>query len=298
MRASPNIDEFQVRSRGVRIAARVMGSGPALLLLHGYPETQRMWDRVLPGLARDHTVVTVDLRGYGASGRPDDDADHVAYSKRAMAADQLAVLDHLGIDRVDVVGHDRGGRVAHRLTLDHPDRVRSIAVLDIVPTAHMFANVDRQMAETYFHWFFLTRPSPLPERLIGDNVEAWMQSRFDGRSVHGPVIDDDTFEEYVRSMAAPGGVAATCADYRAAATIDLVHDRTDREAGRRVRAPLLALWGISSYVGRSFDVTQTWREYAAHVDGYGIDADHYLPEENPDDTVAALRSFWEQVRGA
>lgn len=296
MRSSPDIEAFRVRSGDVTIAARVAGGGPAVLLLHGYPETQRMWDRVLPELARDHTVVTIDLRGYGSSDRPTDDDDHSTYSKRVMARDAIAALDHLDIDQVDVVGHDRGGRVSHRLALDHPDRVRSVAVLDIVPTLHMFTNVDRSMAETYFHWFFLTRPSPLPETLIAADTAAWMRSRFDGRSAHGPVIDDETFEHYLRSMTAPGGIASTCADYRAAATIDLAHDRADRDAGRAVQAPLLALWGTSSYVGRSFDVTRVWREYAADVDGHGIDADHYLPEESPDDTVTALRTFWARVR--
>ncbi|UYM04242.1 alpha/beta fold hydrolase [Solicola gregarius] len=298
MPSAPDVEEIRVSNDGVTIAARVAGTGPAVLLLHGYPETQRMWDRVLFELARDHTVVTADLRGYGQSGRPHDDPEHRTYSKRAMAQDQIGVLDALGIDTADVVGHDRGGRVAHRLALDHPQRVRSIAVLDIVPTLHMFTHVDRSMAETYFHWFFLTRPSPLPESLIAADTEAWMRSRFAGRNVRGPVIDDDTFGQYVRSMRAPGGIAATCADYRAAATTDLDHDRADRTAGRVVSAPLLALWGASSYVGRSFDVTAVWSEYAAVVDGHAIDADHYLAEENPDDTVAALRTFWARVRRA
>ena len=291
-------EQVHLRVDGVTIAARVAGSGPAVLLLHGYPETQRMWSRVRADLLRDHTVVTTDLRGYGASDRPADDADHETYGKRAMAADQVAVLDQLGIDCVDVVGHDRGGRVAHRLALDHADRVRSVAVLDIVPTLHMFTNVDLAMAETYFHWFFLTRPSPLPESLIGADPRAWMRSRFDGRTAHGPVIDAETFEHYLHSMTATGGIAATCADYRAAATVDLVHDRADRDAGRVITSPLLALWGASSYVGRSFDVTEVWREYAADVTGHAVDSDHYLAEENPDATVAALRTFWARVRSA
>ena len=298
MDSTPGAEQIRVRNEGVTIAAQVAGSGPPVLLLHGYPETQRMWRAVRADLVRDHTVLTTDLRGYGSSDRPADDSDHRAYSKRAMAADQIAVLDELGIDTVDVVGHDRGGRVAHRLALDHPDRVRSVAVLDIVPTLHMFTNVDRAMAETYFHWFFLTRPSPLPEALVAADTTAWMRSRFDGRSTRGPVIDDETFEHYVRSIAAPGGIAATCADYRAAATIDLDHDRSDREAGRRITAPLLALWGASSYVGRSFDVARVWRQYATDTTDQAIDSDHYLAEENPDDTVAALRTFWAQVRRA
>lgn len=292
MTTSSGARSVRVRTADVTVAASITGSGPATLLLHGYPETQRMWAEIAPQLAAERTLITTDLRGYGESDRPDDDPEHITYSKRAMAADQIAVMDQLGFETFDVVGHDRGGRVAHRLALDHLERVRSVAVLDIVPTLHMFDHVDRAMAESYFHWFFLTRPAPLPERLIAGDLEAWMRSRFDGRCVREPAVSAESFDHYLAAMAAPGGVAATCADYRAAATIDLTHDRADRDAGALVETPLLALWGKHSYVGRTFDVVDAWRQYAVDVAGLGIESDHYIAEEAPAETAVALRSFW------
>lgn len=273
---------------GVRIATTVFGDGPPLLLLHGYPEMRGMWRRVAPALADEFTIVATDLRGYGESDAPAGER----YSKREMAADQLAVMTSLGFEDFFVAGHDRGGRVAHRIGLDAPDRVRALAVLDIVPTLHMFENVDRAMATSYFHWFFLTVPGGLPADLIGADPDRWLRSRFEQRWTTRDPLDSETFARYLECFRRPGVIEATCADYRAAATVDLDHDRADAAAGRVLEMPLLALWGADSYVGRAFDVVEVWSAYAREVVGSAIGADHYLPEEAPDETVAALAAFF------
>jgi haloacetate dehalogenase len=286
----------RVVREGVGLAAWSGGRGPTerppVLLLHGYPQTSLMWRHVVPALLTERRVVLMDLRGYGASDAPLSTADDATYAKREMAADAVAVLDALGIERADVVGHDRGARVAHRLCLDRPERVSSVAVLDVVPTLHMFEHVDRRMAEAYFHWFFLTRPGGLPEALIRADVEAWMRSRFAGRHAPERPLDEGAVTTYVEAFRRPGVVEATCADYRAAAGVDLEHDRADREAGRRIEAPLLVGWGTRGYVGTSFDVAGVWAEYATTMSSVAIDADHYVAEENPAETLAALTAFW------
>lgn len=278
---------------GVEIEAEVRGGGPAVLLLHGYPESRRMWDEVAPALAAERTVVAADLRGYGGSAKPAPAADGTTYAKRAMAADQRQLMAALGFDRFDVVGHDRGARVGHRLALDHPDAVRSLTVMDVVPTLHMFEHVDRAMAATYFHWFFLALESELPARLIEAAPAVWLRSRFEGRRAGGGMpISERRLAEYERWFATSQAIAATCADYRAAATVDLDADRADRDRGHTVQAPLLALWGSDSYVGRSFDVVATWAPYAAGaVEGAPIRSDHYMAEERPAETAAVLARF-------
>ncbi|WP_334149848.1 alpha/beta fold hydrolase [Microbacterium sp.] len=274
---------------GVAISAEVRGSGSPVLLLHGYPETKAMWREVGDVLAEEHTVVAADLRGYGDSAKP----RGTHYAKRDMARDQVALMRQLGFPRFAVVGHDRGGRVAHRMALDHADAVASLAVLDIVPTLHMFEHVDRPMATAYFHWFFLARDDGMPEALIGADRESWLRSRFTGRRHDGDALPD-AYDEYLRCFDIDT-VHASGADYRAAATIDLEHDACDREAGRTVDCPTLALWGAHSYVGRNFDVLATWAPYAPDVTGAAIDADHYLAEEAPAPTASALRAFLSQV---
>jgi haloacetate dehalogenase len=288
----PGFAEHRIVAGGTEIHARTAGSGPPLLLLHGYPQSLWMWHRVAPALADSFTVVLADLRGYGRSSAPPPDPSGAVYSKRAMAADQAALMTELGHDRFGVVGHDRGGRVAHRLALDHGDRVAALAVLDIVPTLHMFENVDLAMATSYFHWFFLTQPGGLPEQLIGADPDTWMRSRFEGRHAGPFPFDPEAMTEYLTAFRDPAVIAATCADYRAAATIDLEHDRESRGRQQMVTAPLLALWGSHSYVGRHFDVMDTWRNYAAAVDGAAIEADHYLAEEAPAATARQLGRFF------
>lgn len=274
------------------IAANIGGSGPPVLLLHGYPQSRAMWHLVAPRLAEHYTVIAADLRGYGDSGAPQGDV----YDKRSMARDQLALMRHLGFERFAVIGHDRGGRVAHRLALDAPNRVNSVAALDIVPTLHMFENVDRAIATGYFHWFFLTQPT-IAEELIRAAPSAWLQSRFAGRSLRPSVIDPLAAAEYERCFDTDT-IAASCADYRAAATVDLDHDRADLDAARTVDVPLLAIWGEGSFVGRNFDVLQTWQPFCTNVTGHAVPSDHYVAEEAPDQTVEALLEFLATVHGA
>ena len=277
---------------GVAIRVRVGGDGPPLLLLHGYPQTHACWHRVAPlMIAAGFRVVAADLRGYGDSSKPVSASDHAPYSKRAMAADQVAVMRALGHVRFAVAGHDRGGRVAHRMALDHPQAVARVAVLDIAPTATMYSRTDMAFATGYYHWFFLIQPAPLPERLIGADPDfylrfklgAWSQGR-DG------FFAPEAVAEYLRCFADPATIVATCEDYRAAATIDLEHDAAD--AGRRVEAPLLALWGERGLVGRSYDVLASWREKAREVRGHALPAGHYLPEEAPEAVAEALAGFF------
>jgi len=276
---------------GVAIRARVAGEGRPVLLLHGYPQTHACWHRVAPLLvAAGFRVVAADLRGYGDSSKPASSADHAAYSKRAMAADQVAVMRALGHDRFAVAGHDRGGRVVHRMALDHPGAVGRLAVLDIAPTATMYARTDMAFATGYYHWFFLIQPAPLPERLIGADPEFYLRRKLAAWDRGPDTFAPEAFAEYLRCFGDPASIAATCEDYRAAATIDLQHDAA--EADRRVEAPLLALWGERGLVGRTYDVLATWREKAVDVRGHALPTGHYLPEEAPDATAEALAAFF------
>ncbi|MCR9086498.1 MAG: alpha/beta hydrolase [Rhodobacteraceae bacterium] len=272
----------------VGIHVRVGGDGPPVLLLHGYPQTHVCWHLVAPQLVEaGFTVVCPDLRGYGDSDKPESGPDHAPYSKRAMAADQVAVMRALGFDRFHLAGHDRGGRVAHRLALDHPQAVRSVAVLDIAPTQTMYARTDRRFATGYYHWFFLIQPAPLPERLIGADPEFYLRQKIAAWNRTGmEVFAPEALAEYIRCFCDPDAIAASCEDYRAAATIDLDHDAADAEA--RISAPLLALWGERGLVGQLYDVLETWREKAVDVRGTGLPCGHFLPEEVPDATAAAL----------
>jgi haloacetate dehalogenase len=285
------IDGFEhtrIETPEASIAASWGGSGPTLLLLHGYPQTRAMWHRVAPRLAERFTVVLTDLRGYGDSSKPAGDAEHRTYSKRAMAADQVAVMRSLGFDRFAVVGHDRGGRVGHRLALDHPERVTHLAVLDIVPTFHVFERADRHMAMAYYHWFFLAQPFDLPERLIGADPRAYLHRKIGGWGTGLEVFAPEALAEYERCFDA-ATVHASCEDYRAAATVDLEHDGQDRD--RRIEAPLLALWGANGFVGRHYDVLDVWRAYARDVRGEALPSGHYLAEERPIETAQALEAF-------
>jgi haloacetate dehalogenase len=280
---------------GVEIAVWSAGDGPPVLLLHGYPQTHAMWHRVAPALADRFTVVVPDLRGYGASGKPPGSADHVEYAKRTMAADQVAVMAALGFEQFAVVGHDRGGRVGHRLAIDHPERVQRLAVLDIVPTHEVFRTTDEALARAYFHWFFLSTPYDLPERLIGGDPEYFLRFALRAWSGNPDCFDPAVVDEYVAAFRDPATVHATCEDYRAAASIDLEHDEADMDA--RLRCPVLVLWGGRGFVGRRYDVLECWGRRAEQVSGAALDCGHFVPEEAPEATVAALEKFLSDVPG-
>lgn len=279
----------RVSTSGAAINLRHAGTGPPVLLLHGYPQTHAMWHRVAPALADDYHVVCADLRGYGDSDKPASGSDHAAYSKRAMAADMVEVMAALGHDSFAVVGHDRGGRVAHRMALDHPAVVTRVAVLDIAPTLYMYEHTDMQFATGYYHWFFLIQPNGLPEKLIGADPDYFLGSKLAHWSAAESVFAPDAVTEYMRCFRDPATIHASCEDYRAAAGIDLEHDRAD--LGDRVAVPMLALWGAHGFVSRLYDVLATWQERALSVDGRALDCGHFLPEEAPAATIAALRSF-------
>lgn len=289
----PGFQRRRVRTRGAVINLVQGGDGPPVLLLHGYPETHAMWHRVAPALARDYTVVCPDLRGYGDSSKPKGLPDHANYSKRAMAQDMADVMRALGHERFHVVGHDRGGRVAHRLARDHGGRVRSLTVLDISPTLRMYESADMAFARAYYHWFFLIQPAPLPESLLRNQVPGYILGRI-GRGPRGlRAFDRRALAEYVRCFRDPRTIHATCEDYRASAGIDLEHDRRDRR--RRLRMPVLALWGKHGVIERLFDCLADWRAVARDVQGHALPCGHFLPEERPAEVLRELRRFLAEV---
>jgi haloacetate dehalogenase len=267
------------------IRTRHGGSGPPLLLLHGHPQTHFMWHRVAPRLARDFTVVMTDLRGYGESSKPATTADHMPYSKRAMAQDQVAVMRQLGFEQFFVAGHDRGGRCAYRMALDQPAQVRKLAVLDIIPTGEAFQRANMAFGLGYWHWFFLAQPAPLPERMIGcDPDNYYFRS---GREL----FDPEALDDYLRCCHDPATIHAMCEDYRAGATIDYQLDQADRGT-KRIQCPVLALWGKRGAIAAWYDVLAIWRDWADDVSGRAIDSGHYLAEEAPDATCTALQTFF------
>jgi haloacetate dehalogenase len=275
----------------VTINAIVGGSGPPLLLLHGHPQTHAIWHRVAPRLAEHFTVVACDLRGYGESSKPQGAPDHANYSKRAMAADMLAVMQSLGFATFRVLAHDRGARVAHRLALDHPDAVERMALLDIAPTLAMYEQTSDTFARAYWHWFFLIQPAPLPERLIEADPAAYVRDVMGKRSAGLAPFDPRALAEYQRCLALPGAAHGICEDYRAAATIDLEHDRFDRDAGNRLALPLMVLWGEQGVVGRCFDPLAEWQRVADDVQGAALPCGHYIAEEAPDMLLERVLPF-------
>ncbi len=276
----------RVETGEATIRARIGGSGPGLLLLHGNPQTHLMWHRIAPALAEHFTVVAADLRGYGESSKPPTDAEHEPYSKRAMARDQVAVMRHFGFERFALCGHDRGGRVGYRMALDHPGVVTRLAVLDIVPTWEAFSRADMAFGLSYWHWFFLAQPYDLPERLLAAEPEKALFRN--GVEAFAP----EALQEYNRCLRDPETVHAICEDYRAAATIDFAHDAEDREAGRRIACPLLVLWGSRGNLEEWYDVPEVWRGWAEDVQGRSIDSGHYIPEEAPEETLSEIRAFF------
>ncbi len=289
----------QIQTQGAHAAVRVGGQpdGPALVLLHGFPQTHVMWHRVARELAPHFTLVLPDLRGYGDSSHAPGASDHSTYSKRAMAQDVIDVVDALGIDTFFLCGHDRGGRVAHRLAVDHPARVRRLCVIDIAPTLDMYARTDMAFARAYYHWFHLIQPAPLPELMIGGNALTYLHAKLGGwgskqDGARLPHIEPQALAEYERCFCRTEAIHSACEDYRASAGIDLDHDRESRERGQRIACDTLVLWGERGVVQKLFDPLALWQaQCAGTVSGQAMPAGHFIPEELPEATAAALRSF-------
>jgi haloacetate dehalogenase len=279
-----------------RIFARVGGEGPPLLLLHGYPQTHVMWHRVAPDLAKKFTLVIPDLPGYGRSDVPKTDADHTPFTKRAMAQVMIEVMEKIGHARFALAGHDRGGRVAYRLALDHPGRLSQLAVLDILPTYEYWAKMNRDFALKIYHWTFLAQPHPVPENLIQSNSDDYFGATFKRwAKAGGPnPFDPRAVAHYLTAFRDPLRIHAACEDYRAGAYADFEHDKADRDAGNRITVPMLALWGGAGIAASGATPLDIWRNWATDVRGAAVDAGHFLAEENPQATADALLKFFSE----
>lgn len=288
----PGFVRGTVQTTGATINVLRGGQGEPLLLLHGHPETHVAWHKVAGELAKDYTVVLPDLRGYGDSSKPEGGENHANYSFRAMALDQVEVMRHLGFDSFFVAGHDRGGRVVHRLCLDHPQNVRKATVMDIAPTLTMYRDTNQEFATKYVWWFLQIQPFPLPEHLIGLDPAYYLKEHLEVQNKTPGAVTPEALAEYLRCYACTGTIHAVCEDYRAAASIDLEQDEADDTAGRKVTVPLQALWGAKGVVGKLWDVLATWRPKVAGTPaGKALDCGHLLPEEQPEAVIEALRSF-------
>ena len=276
-----------------RFRLRRGGKGPPLLLLHGNPQTHAMWHKVAPALARAFTVFCPDLRGYGESFKPPATADHASAAKREMARDMVELMAHFGHEQFFLAGHDRGARVAHRLALDHPGRVRRLAVMDIIPTLEHFERADMAFGLGYYHWFWLAQPHPFPETLIGAAPEAWWRAHTSREPKPAGFFAAEALADYLAAARDPDMIRGMCEDYRAAASIDLEHDRESRAAGQKIRCPLLVLWGAKAKIAAWYDALAIWRSYcAAPVSGGPVASGHYLAEEAPEAVLRELKAFF------
>lgn len=301
MASIPGFAQHRIRTGEAEIFVAAAGAGPAVLLLHGFPETHLMWRDIAPVLARDFTVVCADLRGYGASSCPASAADHAPYAKRAMAADMVEVMRSLGHDRFALAGHDRGGRVAYRLALDHPDAVGRLAVLDIVPTLDAWDHADARLALSFWPWSLLAQPEPLPERLLAGAPGAVVDDALSGWGSAPETFPPEVREAYAAALSDPGHIHAICEEYRAAAALDLEHDKADRRAGRRIACPLLALWaadgGLDSWYAGLGGPLALWRGWADETRGQAVPGGHFFPEAQPVRTAELLRRFFQGQDG-
>ena len=289
----PGFKSELIEVNGVKIMTRKGGSGQPLLLLHGHPQTHAIWHRVAQQLAKSHTVVMTDLRGYGDSSKPQGSHDHLNYSKRVMALDQIEVMRHFGYAQFDVLAHDRGARVAHRLALDHPKAVKRLVLLDIAPTLAMYEKTSNQFARSYWHWFFLIQPAPLPERLIEADPAAYVRDVLGRRSAGLAPFDPRALAEYVRCLELPGTAHGLCEDYRASASIDLVHDQLDIDKKNFLQQAVLVLWGEQGVVNQCFEPLKEWSKLAVNVKGHALPCGHYIPEEAPELLLNQVQSFLE-----
>jgi haloacetate dehalogenase len=293
------LEEFEtteIQTEQTSIFVRWRGNGPPILLLHGFPQTHLMWHSVAPLLTDQFTVVCADLRGYGRSGCPASSANHAPYSKRVMAQDMIAVMTHLGFPSFSVAGHDRGGRVAYRLALDHPTRVERLAVLDVVPTGEVWQRADARFAVAYWPWSLLTQPEPLPERLVSAAPDAIINNALGSWGSAAEAFRPEVREAYIQALSNPASIHAICEEYRAAATLDRQHDEANRQAGRHIQCPLLVLWSsegpLGSWYANVGGPIGVWQGWAADVRGQSLQAGHFFPEEMPKETAAALSSFF------
>lgn len=276
----------------IAISYQIAGNGPPLLLLHGFPQTKVIWHGVAPELAKHFTVVATDLRGYGDSSKPHGKEDHSSYSKRVMASDQSQVMNQLGFQEYGVVGHDRGGRVAHRLAADYGHAIKKLMVLDISPTLAMYEQTTMQFARGYWHWFFLIQKEPIPETLIGANTEFLMKQFMGGRHAGLSIFDPDCWNEYLTAMKNPACLHAMCEDYRAAASIDLEHDRGDIKNQHLLQMPVKVLWGEYGQVNACFNPLEDWKRVAKNVSGHTVKSGHYIPEEIPELLIKEVIEFF------
>ncbi len=281
----------QVATSGARINVAIGGSGPPLLLLHGNPLTHVGWHRVAPDLARRFTVVAPDLRGYGDSSKPDGGEDHAAYSFRAMGQDHIELMAHLGFDRFQVAGHDRGARAAFRMALDHPERVERLAALDIIPTYNLLSHVTLGWGLESYHWFFMAQKAPFPEKLICADLDYYINYKLNKKGVGLSIFAPEAFAEYARCTT-PEQIHAVCEDYRATVTLDYAFDKADREAGRKLDCPVLVLWGENSHVGRHLKPIEAWSEWTTDLQGFAIPTGHYPAEQRPDLVLDAFLAFF------
>ena len=288
----PDFESHWIEVNGVKIMTRKGGSGRPLLLLHGHPQTHAIWHRVAQQLAKSFTVVMTDLRGYGDSSKPQGTPDHLNYSKRVMALDQIEVMRHFGFAEFDVLAHDRGARVAHRLALDHPKAVKRLVLLDIAPTLAMYEKTSNQFARSYWHWFFLIQPAPMPERLIEADPAAYVRDVLGRRSAGLAPFDARALAEYVRCLELSGAAHGLCEDYRASAGIDLVHDQLDLDEKNFVKQPLLVLWGEQGVVHQCFEPLKEWSKLAVNVQGKALPCGHYIPEEAPELLLNQVQLFF------
>ncbi|SFT82276.1 alpha/beta fold hydrolase [Paraburkholderia aspalathi] len=267
---------------GVKIKAITGGAGPALLLLHGHPQTHAIWHKVAPALAQHFTVVAADLRGYGDSGKPQGLSDHSNYSKRRLAQDQVDLMHALSHETFAVLGHDRGGRVAARMALDHPQAVTKLITLDVAPTLAMYEQTSFEFARAYWHWFFLVRPAPFPETLINADADLYLKQTIGARSAGLRPFTREAYAEYLRCLQIPGTAHGICEDYRASVTIDLEHDRESLATGQKIACEFLALWGADGVIEKCFDPVAEWKSFSDNVTGCALPCGHYIPEEAPE----------------
>ena len=284
-----NFTKSHKEVNGIKINYRIGGQGKPLLLLHGYPQTHIMWRKIAPLLAKDYTVVCSDLRGYGDSDKPQSDTEHKTYSKTVMAKDQHDLMTSLGFDEYFLIGHDRGARVAHRMAIDYKESIIKLAVLDIVPTLHVFQTTEQILAKRYYHWFFLSQPYPHPETLIGNSIEYYLKSKLAMWGNTKNFICDEALNEYLRCFSNKETIHATCEDYRAGASIDLIEHKKDFD--NKINCPLLVLWGEKGTVEELYDPINVWKNWATNVVGSSINCGHFLPEESPNETYKKIINF-------